>query len=146
MGMSPDASVAWGFDLGSDEDGYRVRQDKYDELYGVLDEVCGFTEEPPWTLRGPSLSEEETRAQADAWRARRDAVVLVDTDFYGYDYGGNLLVLKRQAHVNWGVAEFDPKVTEPPTPAELECFGKVLDYLEYKGDRTPKLLIWASYG
>ena len=92
---------------------------------------------------GHSCNEEKLE---DIWKQADLLGGLVDQYSYGYEYSGDILGLNRQAYVNWGVAEFEPTAAEPPTADELAAFGRVLDYLEYTGDRTPKLLIWASYG
>ena len=142
--MSPNADVAWGFDLGGPETSWLCDEEKYEDLWIRLDEILGWTEEPPWR-DGRAYTDEDR----EDYLRRHDIAVPLDTDSYGHiDYAGNLLILKRHSHAYWGVEDFDSACLPPPTPYELECFNKVLDAIDYdeKADRTPKLLLWASYG
>ena len=169
MGQSADATIAWGVQLYDKEGEIDYDDDAAVAAHEALGEkleefededlarALGFAEEfPGWPehLRGLPLAQRDTdeyrahQAKIDAYRARYDAAVPLETDSFGtYDYGGTALVFRRtRANVDWSIMSVDPATLAPPTEEERAKLNAVLDHLGFTGDREPKLLLFAMYG
>lgn len=153
MGSSPRAKLAWGIDFGdpnNTDEGYVLEVDTYDIEHKVMPGLFGFTEESPEPPPA-NCSAAERKAWWDTVRGpyddRLDAAIPLTFESYGYEYGGEMLVLKRSlAEVEWESADVDPATLAPPTEAESAAFVTVLDTIGYTGPREVKLLLAASYG
>jgi hypothetical protein len=153
MGSSPRARLAWGIDFGdpsNTDEGYVLEVDTYDFEHKVMPVLFGFTEESPEPPPAGC-----TAAERKAWwdnvrtpyENRLDTVIPLTFESYGYEFGGEMLILKRSlAEVEWGSGTVDPATLAPPTEAEVAAFGAVLDAIGYDGPREVKLLLAASYG
>lgn len=71
----------------------------------------------------------------------------------GYEFYGNLygqpgvavVISDNRLDASWCEA-VDPVVLTPPSEEQVAALGRVLDALGFEGDRTPRLLLMASYG
>lgn len=149
MGMSADATIAWGVVLDTEDEG--ELRDAIEELLEHdwdLRDLFGFTEEFPRLMYAADRTP-EYEAALEAWRQREAAAVPVEFGHYGsYDYGGRVLFIKRTyTNVNWGCEAVDPATVRTPfSQRDRDALNKVLDAIGFKGDRTVKLLLWAMYG
>jgi hypothetical protein len=166
MGMSPDASIGYGIDLGGGDMGYHKslkkamaeREESIGGLLENLDEVLGFDEpfpEMPEHLKELSHADRQQNpafrvyeAKVDAYRERREKAIPVESEFYGYiDYCGWVLITKRSyQRVNWACDPIGMQQMFVPFDYETEALGKVLDSIGYTGKRKYRWLLWASYG
>jgi hypothetical protein len=164
MGSSADATIAWGVRLfcAEEDDDYEETerlQDIVDENYDWVDKALGFTaEHPAWPVdaQGEKIDDRQSaewigwQVESDNWRAIKDAIVTIEVDSYGdrsSGYTGTVLVITRtKTNVNWGCDVVKPESLIPPTFEELEALNKCLDYLDFKGDRSPELMLFACYG
>jgi hypothetical protein len=157
MGMTAEAKLAWGIDLGDPNntgegfDWDEAGVDSYDLEHKVMPGLFGFTEEPPELDAGwedwPAERRREWRAtQREPWEARLNAAVLLTFEHYGYEMSGTALVLKRSlTDVNWGCEAVDPVTLAAPTPEEVAAFGVVMNHVGYDGGEI-RLLLMAMYG
>jgi hypothetical protein len=153
MGSSPRAKLAWGIDFGDPNntgEGFEIEVDTYDFEHEVMPGLFGFAEEFPEPPPAGC-----TAAERKAWwdnvrkpyESRMDTAIPVTFEHYGYESGGEMLVLKRSlAEVEWECADVDLGTLALPTEAETAAFGTVLDAIGYDGPREIKLLLAASYG
>lgn len=149
----PSATIAWGIDLGeydSTGEGFdwdSINSDSYDFENGVMPGLFGFTEPFP---------EGGTAGDRDKWwdevrtpyQARLDTAIPVTIETYGYQGDGSAVILKRSRsnQSEEGNMPVDPATLAPPAPGEMSALITVLDHLGYEGDRTPRLLLMATYG
>jgi hypothetical protein len=165
MGSSASATIAWGIDIAcseTDEDYEESSRltELLDELpYEWVEHTLGFTEKcPEWPVDADreKISDRESpewlewRRQVDAWQERKELAVPIADDRYGdcqSGYTGTVLVLKRsRTNANWGLENVDPHTLRAPNINEVAAFDKLLDKLEFKGDRRLKLVVFACYG
>jgi hypothetical protein len=155
MGSSATAKLAWGIDFGDpddelfDWDEAGIDEDEFES--DVMPVLLGFTEPEP---EEPAGLMDRDRDAWHAWREanrkpyneRRDVAVPLKFTCYGYELGGNALVLKRSlTDVDWGAVPVDPATLAPPTAEELAAFAAVTSRLGFDGGE-PKLLLMAEYG
>jgi len=72
----------------------------------------------------------------------------VGYEMYGDFYTGTwkaVVVNDSRLDASW-CAAIDPAKLAPPTDEQVAALNRTLDALGFKGDRTPKLLLMASYG
>lgn len=163
MPMSVNARLAWGIDFGDpvnapeeyhflslDEDGEPGidLQDFEDE---VMPALFGFTEErPAYPLPDNATPDERwawRREVKEPWEERRSAAVPLAFQQYGYESGGDILLLKRSlTEIGLGARVVDMASLAPPSPDEVAAFDTALDRMGYDGDRTLRLLLTAQHG
>ncbi len=166
MGMSATASIGWGIDLGGGDGdchesiAHLLERDGIGEALddSALTELFGWTEpRPAWPAVPEMLSGREREAHpavrehreaVTAWERRRDIAAPVTADTYGYiDYAGWVLITKRSYQdVEWGCDPVDCERLVRYSAYEAQALHKALDSIGYTGDRTFRLLLWASYG
>lgn len=120
MGSSADAHIAWGVDLVEGE-------------YGEMDS--------------------DVRQRIEDWDMGK-LEIPGTKDVVGYAFYGDfctetaevLTVSRTYSDVNWGCKAIDAATLTEPTEDEVAALGRVLDAIGFKGDRTPKLLLFATYG
>jgi hypothetical protein len=122
--MSPDADLYWGVSLVDEYgEGQHESINEDLDLYELLDK---YYQEKYSTPEFKGLSY-ETGGH--------------------HDYGFPLVAIKRtNTHANGGSEEVDLETLSAPTPEETAEMNRFLDYIEFTGDRTIRLLLVASYG
>jgi hypothetical protein len=166
MGMSPDASIGYGIDLGGEDDGYHeslkpITEETGESLASLLydlDEVFGWNEAYPALPNHLSKVPYPERkdhpefiafwAHGDAYRERYHKAIPVESHYYGHiEYSGLVLTTRRSyQQVDWGCAQIGMQQMFVPFDYETAALNKVLDYLGYTGERDFRWLLWASYG
>jgi hypothetical protein len=149
--VSRDALIAWGVDFGDRKntaEGFDFQDCGLDtdEMERQFPALFGFTEARP---RPPQGLEHD---EFPAWHCdvrvpydqRLDAAVPVKFQAYGYELGGEALVLKRSlTTVEWACRPVDPGTLATPTGAEVAAVGAVLAHWEIDWPRDVKLLLMA---
>jgi len=116
MGMSPDADIGWGVQLGSDSGEGRHESVEDVDLYGFLNH--------------PQI---------------KDSLELRFAGHVDYSYPV-IFIKRTHTYANWGHEEVDPKTLSNPTVAEQFLLLGFLKDIGFTGDNTVKLLVVASYG
>lgn len=156
MGMTAEAKLAWGVDLGDPDntsegfDWDEAGIDSWDFEEKEMPVLFGFTEEPPvWPEsleRGTKEAREWWEVNRKPYNERREAAIPLKFEHYGYERGGMSLVLKRSlTDVDWGCEAVDVATLAAPGPDETAAFTKILNRLGFQGG-APQLLLMASYG
>lgn len=161
MGMSADATIAWGVDIycegytyDDDNEATAELREELAERVGEMDErdldkILGWTEEfpSPWPPQY-SPEYEAHKLKIQDYHYRHDQAVPVDFDFYGtYECSGRVLVIKRtRTRANWGSKKVRPESLALPTEDEITKLNIVLNALGYPGNPEPELLLFAMYG
>lgn len=167
MGSSATATIAWGVVIPSDDDWDDEEVDSADvnkRINTLLDDdydlhdLFGFTEEHPQfpdEARDLPAKQRDAHPEVQAWNAAKVSyekrlirAVPVEFDHYGtYDYGGHVLVIKRSVtSANWGARHVTLSTLSQPTLEEVDALNKVLTAVNFTGDRTPRLVVFALYG
>lgn len=159
MGMDPDAKLAWGVDLGSEEDGWNIgdrwvevlngddedSDGEYEDFEELILKIAGFD-----TPKPPGDFQTNVEGYREYWKALRDFKdnhVFVQTEMYcSYDYSGYLLTVGDVQSVEWTFTPVKDSILSRPDGAALAQFNAVLDKIEYTGDRELKLMLAAFYG
>lgn len=149
--MSSDALIAWGIDFGdrrNTEEGFDFagRGLDTDEMELQFPALFGFTEARPRPPQGLGHDEHpgwhcDVRVPYDQ---RLDAAVPVRFQAYGYELGGEALVLKRSlTTVEWACRTVDPGTLAVPTDAEVAAVGAVFARWDIAWPQNVKLLLMA---
>ncbi len=150
--MSSSAVFAWGIDFGDPKntgEGYDFEARGLDtgEMERQFPALFGFTEPQP--NPPPGLAHDDFPAwHCDIRRPydqRRDVAVPVRFQAYGYELGGETLILKRSlTTVEWACRPIDPGTLAAPTGAEVAAFAAVLARWEIDWPQDVKLLLMAK--
>lgn len=164
MGMAATAYIALGVDLGSEDEYHESMAPFFEgdrdiwDVFQNLDKVQGFTEESPEftdelrDLRKYAPDDPKLTAfnqEWNAWRERSEAATPIEDGFYGSDEGsGYVVYFKHTLHsVDCASTVVDQdKLLASITPEEMMLWHTVLNVLGFKGEREPRLVLWANYG
>ena len=149
--MSRDALIAWGVDFGDrgntgERFDFAGRGLDADEMERQFPALFGFTEARP--IPPQDLGHDEflgwhcdVRVPYDQ---RLDAAVPVRFQAYGYELGGEALVLKRSlTTVEYACRTVDPATLAPPADAEVAAVGAVFARWNIAWPQVIELLLMA---